>query len=290
VKYQKKSVDVLGKEITYIEAGNVDADPIVFLHGNPTSSYLWRNVIPHLEKLGRCIAPDLIGMGDSEKLPASFGATRYNFHVHYEYLRATLEALDVNEKVTLVLHDWGSVLGFHWANQYKEKVKAIVYMEALVMPIEWDDMPEGARGIFKAFRSEKGEDLILERNAFVEKLLTTSVMRDLTEEEMTEYRKPFLTPEDRQPTLNWPRSIPIGGQPVDVMKVMNGYGEWLSQSNDLPKLFVNAKPGTMLIGRQREFCQGWPNQQEVTVKGLHYLQEDSPDEIGVAVAEFVSSL
>lgn len=290
MKYQKKSVDVLGKEITYIEAGNVDADPIVFLHGNPTSSYLWRNVIPHLEKLGRCIAPDLIGMGDSEKLPASFGATRYNFHVHYEYLRATLEALDVNEKVTLVLHDWGSVLGFHWANQYKEKVKAIVYMEALVMPIEWDDMPEGARGIFKAFRSEKGEDLILERNAFVEKLLTTSVMRDLTEEEMTEYRKPFLTPEDRQPTLNWPRSIPIGGQPVDVMKVMNGYGEWLSQSNDLPKLFVNAKPGTMLIGRQREFCQGWPNQQEVTVKGLHYLQEDSPDEIGVAVAEFVSSL
>ncbi|MDX1818492.1 MAG: haloalkane dehalogenase [Marinobacter sp.] len=284
----KKFVTVHGRKIAYVETGNPDGDPIVFLHGNPTSSYLWRNVMPHLESLGRCIAPDLIGMGDSEKLPAAQGAGRYNFHVHYEFLRATLDALGVTENVTLVIHDWGSGLGFHWAYNHPDRVKRIAYMEAILLPVSWQDWPESARGIFQGFRSEKGEDLILNRNMFVEKVLPASVIRTLTEEEMEEYRRPFPKPEDRQPTLNWPRALPIEGEPVDMVKLVKDYGDWLRQS-DLPKLFINAEPGSILVGKAREFCRSWPNQTEVTVKGLHFIQEDSPDEIGEAVARFVQS-
>lgn len=287
---RKQFVEVHGRNIAYLDSGKPDGDPIVFLHGNPTSSYLWRNVIPHLEAHGRCIAPDLIGMGDSDKLPASQGPTRYNFHVHYEFLRATLEALGVTERVTLVIHDWGSGLGFHWANQHRDQVRAIAYMESIVMPVTWDDWPEAARGIFKGFRSEKGESLVLERNVFVEKVLPTSIMRELSEEEMNEYRRPFTKPEDRQPTLNWPRSIPIDGEPVDLVKLVSEYARWLATSEDLPKLFINADPGMILVGRQREFCRSWPNQKEVTVPGLHFIQEDSADDIGKAVAGFVASL
>ena len=288
MNYQKKTVEVNGKNMAYVDEG--EGDPIVFLHGNPTSSYLWRNVIPHVEGLGRIIAPDLIGMGDSEKLPASDGPERYTFQVHYDYLSAFLEAVGATENVTLVIHDWGSGLGFHWASQHRASVKGIAYMEALVMPIEWNDWAESARGIFKGFRSEKGEDMVLNRNMFIEAVLPSAVLRKLDDDEMNEYRRPFMNAEDRQPTLNWPRAIPIEGDPADVAEIIHNYGQWLAADATVPKLFVNAEPGTVLIGRQREFCRSWPNQTEVTVKGLHFIQEDSPTEIGQAVASWLKSI
>ena len=279
--------NVNGKRLAYLEAGS--GDPIVMLHGNPTSSYLWRNIIPELEGCGRVIAPDLIGQGDSEKLPASEGAGRYSFEVAFEYLDGLLGEVGANQNVTLVVHDWGSGLGFHWARLNPESVKGIAYMEAIVMPITWDDWPESARGIFQGFRSVKGEDLVLERNMFVEAVLPSSIMRDLTEDEMAAYRAPFDTPDNRQPTLNWPRQIPIEGEPPHMVELVEAYGAFMAGS-EIPKLFVNADPGSILVGRQREFCRTWPNQAEVTVKGLHFLQEDSPREIGQAVAAWYAGL
>ena len=279
----RKSVEVRGKRMSYVECG--EGDPILFLHGNPTSSYLWRNVMPHLEDQGRCLAPDLIGMGDSQKLDAP-GPDSYRFVEHREYLDALLDALDVRSKVTFVGHDWGSAMGFDWANRHRDAVKGIAYTEGIVQPVSWDDWPKAARAVFEAFRSPAGEAMVLEQNVFVEQVLPTSMLRDLSEEEMAVYRRPFAPPgEDRRPTLTWPRQIPLEGQPADVVKIVEDYGAWLAQS-DVPKLFLNAEPGAILRGRQREFCRSWPNQTEVTVKGIHFVQEDSPDEIGRAVAEW----
>ena len=279
--------DVNGKRIAYLEAGS--GDPIVLLHGNPTSSFLWRNIIPELEGCGRVIAPDLIGQGDSEKLPASEGTDRYSFEVAFEYLDGLLREISADLNVTLVIHDWGSGLGFHWARLNPESVKGIAYMEAIVMPLSWDDWPESARGIFQGFRSPKGEDLVLERNMFVEAVLPSSVIRDLTDQEMDAYRAPFDTPDNRQPTLNWPRQIPIEGEPAYMVDLVEAYGAFMAGS-DIPKLFINADPGSILVGKQREFCRSWPNQLEVTVKGLHFLQEDSPQEIGQAIATWHAAL
>ena len=287
MRYTKKTIDINGIKMAYVDEG--EGDPILFLHGNPTSSYLWRNVMPHAEGLGRILAPDLIGMGDSGKLPADDGPGRYSFQSHYEHLSGFLEAVGVTNNVTLVIHDWGSGLGFHWANQHRTAVKGIVYMEGLVLPVTWDDWPEAARGIFKGFRSEKGEDLVLNRNMFIEGVLPTAVLRDLEEDEMNEYRRPFMSADDRQPTLNWPRAITIEGEPADVAEIIGNYGQWLAGEDTLPKLFINAEPGSILTGRQREFCRSWPNQKEITVKGLHFVQEDSPHEIGEAVADFVNT-
>ena len=286
--YEKKFASVNGKKIAYVEVG--EGDPIILLHGNPTSSYLWRNVIPHLEGLGRIIAPDLIGQGDSEKLPASEGAERYSFHVAYDYLEGLLDEIGANNNVTLVVHDWGSGLGFYWAQQHSEAIKGIAYMEGIVCPVTWDDWPESARGIFQGFRSEKGEDLVLQRNMFVEKVLPNSVMRRLGEKEISHYRQPFSTPDDRQPTLNWPRHIPISGEPPHMVDLVSSYGQWMAANEALPKLFINAEPGSILVGKQREFCRTWPNQKEVTVAGTHFIQEDSPDEIGVAVADWMKTI
>ena len=279
--------DVKGKRIAYLEAGS--GDPIVLLHGNPTSSYLWRNIIPELEGCGRVIAPDLIGQGDSEKLPASDGADRYSFEVAFEFLDGLLREIGANNNVTLVIHDWGSGLGFHWARLNPESVTGIAYMEAIVMPMSWDDWPESARGIFQGFRSPKGEGLVLERNMFVEAVLPSSIIRELTDEEMGAYRAPFDTPDNRQPTLNWPRQIPIEGEPAHMVDLVEAYGGFMAGS-DIPKLFINADPGSILVGKQREFCRSWPNQLEVTVKGLHFLQEDSPTEIGQAIATWHAAL
>ena len=279
--------DVNGKRIAYLEAGR--GDPIVLLHGNPTSSYLWRNIIPTLEGCGRVIAPDLIGQGDSEKLPADNGADRYSFEVAFEYLDGLLREIGANNNVTLVIHDWGSGLGFHWARLNPESVKGIAYMEAIVMPMSWDDWPESARGIFQGFRSPKGEDLVLERNMFVEAVLPSSVIRELADDEMNAYRAPFDTPDNRQPTLNWPRQIPIEGEPAHMVELVEAYSGFMA-SSDIPKLFINADPGSILVGKQREFCRSWPNQLEVTVKGLHFLQEDSPQEIGQAIATWHAAL
>ena len=279
--------EVNGKRIAYLEAGA--GDPIVLLHGNPTSSYLWRNIIPELEGCGRIIAPDLIGQGDSDKLPAEDGPERYSFEVAFDYLDGLLRQIGADQHVTLVIHDWGSGLGFHWARLNPEAVKGIAYMEAIVTPMSWDDWPESARGIFQGFRSSKGEDLVLERNMFVEAVLPSSIMRDLSEDEMGAYRAPFDTPDHRQPTLNWPRQIPIDGEPPHMVELVEAYGAFMAGSA-IPKLFINAEPGSILVGKQREFCRSWPNQTEVTVKGLHFLQEDSPTEIGQAVSAWLTAL
>ena len=281
---QMSRVPVLDTEIAYVDRGM--GDPIVFLHGNPTSSYLWRNVIPHLEGLGRCLAPDLVGMGESGK--AKDGS--YRFADHARYLDQWFESLGLNQNVTLVMHDWGSALGFHWAHRNPAKVKGMVYMEAIVRPVTWEDWPETARRSFQGMRSPDGEGMILERNLFVERILPASVIRKLSQEELDVYRRPYLEPgESRRPTLTWPREIPIDGQPGDVVELVSESAQWLSTST-LPKLFINGDPGAILAGAQREFCRSWPNQREVTVSGLHFLPEDSPNEIGQAIAEWYRSL
>lgn len=283
----KETIDVLGKRMAYVEMG--DGRPIVFQHGNPTSSYLWRNVMPHVAGLGRCIALDLIGMGASEKLEDS-GPDRYRFVEHRAYFDAALDALGITRDVTLVVHDWGSALGFDWANRHRDRVRAIAYMEGIVMPVAWDDWPEAIRPVFQAFRSPAGEEMVLDKNIFVENVLPAGVLRGLTEEEMTVYRRPFLTAgEDRRPTLTWPRQIPLDGEPADVVGIVRSYADWLAKS-DIPKLFINADPGVILTGRQRDFCRGWPNQTEVTVPGSHFIQEDSPDAIGRAIAQWLAGL
>ena len=281
----KRYVEVLGKKMSYVEIG--EGDPIIFQHGNPTSSYLWRNIMPYTEGYGRCIALDLIGMGDSEKLDGS-GPDRYTFAEHYEYFIAALEALEVNDNVTLVIHDWGSALGLHWANQNREAVEGICYMEAIVAPFpSWDHFLNDAAPVFQGFRSPKGEEMVLDKNMFVERVLPGSVLRDLTHEEMEVYRRPFKNPgEDRRPTLTWPRQIPIDGEPEEVVEIVQSYSEWL-RSSDVRKLFVNAEPGALLSGEMRDLCRTFSNQAEVTVAGSHFIQEDSPDEIGEALASWL---
>ena len=279
----KKTVSVNGKTMSYVEMG--EGDPIIFQHGNPTSSYLWRNIMPHLAVQGRCIAIDPIGMGDSDKLEDS-GPDRYTLLEHRDYFDAALDALGVTSNVTFVIHDWGSALGFDWANRHRDSVIGIAYMESIVRPVSWDDWPEAARGVFQGFRSSAGEDMVLDKNVFVERVLPGSIIRDLSDEEMEVYRRPFKNPgEERRPTLTWPRQIPIEGEPAEVVELVQSYADWLSKS-DMPKLFINAEPGAILIGPQREFCRSWPNQQEVTVAGNHFLQEDSPNEIGEAIAQW----
>ncbi len=286
-EHPKKFIKVKGKKMAYVEMG--EGDPIVFQHGNPTSSYLWRNVMPHLQNQGRCIALDLIGMGDSEKLDDP-GPESYSFVEHREYLDGALAALGIEERVTWVIHDWGSALGFDWANRHRDAVLGIAYMEGIVRPVSWEEWPEAARGVFQGFRSSAGEEMVLEKNTFVERVLPGSILRELSDEEMAVYRRPFANAgEDRRPTLSWPRQIPIDGEPADVVNIVQAYSEWLAES-DVPKLFINAEPGAILVGPPRDFCRRWPNQQEVTVTGNHFLQEDSPDEIGQAIAEWRKSI
>lgn len=283
----KKSVTISGLSMAYTEIGSSDpkADPIVFLHGNPTSSYLWRNVMPHLADQGRCIAPDLIGMGDSDKIEPS-GPEHYTFREHRRYLDAFLERVGVDNNVTLVIHDWGSALGFDWANRNRSKIKGIAYMESIVRPLTWDEWSPGARRIFEGFRSPEGEKMILDKNLFIEAVLPGSILRKLSDAETEVYRRPFKNAgEDRRPTLTWPRQIPLGGEPADVVELVQSYADWMAV-NDLPKLFINADPGAILTGAQREFCRSWKNQTELTVKGNHFLQEDSPHEIGEAIASW----
>jgi haloalkane dehalogenase len=282
--HPRHTIEVLDTTMSYLEVGT--GDPVVFLHGNPTSSYLWRNVIPHLEEHGRCLAPDLVGMGRSG--PSRSGG--YRFVDHYDHLEAWMAAVGAVDRVVLVVHDWGSGLGFHWAHRHPDAVRGIAYMEAIVAPVSWSDWPEASRGIFGGLRSEAGEGMILDKNVFVERILPASILRDLSDEEMDRYREPFREPgESRRPTLTWPRQIPIDGEPSDVHAIVEAYGEWLATA-PVPKLFVNAEPGAILVGRQREICRAWPHQTEVTVPGVHFLQEDSPDEIGAAVAAFIAGL
>ena len=282
--HPRKRVSVAGTEISYVDTGQ--GPPVVFLHGNPTSSYLWRNVIPHLSDSARCLAPDLVGMGNSGKAPDGL----YRFVDHRRYLDLWFDALGLGGDVTLVMHDWGSALGFHWAHRNQERVKGLAYMEAMVRPLTWDEWPENARPIFQGLRSPAGEEMVLQKNMFVEGILPVSVLRKLSDEEMSVYRRPYTEPgESRRPTLTWPREIPFDGEPADVAEIVDQYSQWLAGSN-VPKLFINGDPGSVLVGPQREFCRAWPNQQEVTVPGMHYIQEDSPAAIGQAIARWHSSL
>src|ERR1700687_1880963 len=281
----KLGVTVLDARMAYHERG--EGAPVLFLHGNPTSSYLWRHVIPALEGRGRLIAPDLIGMGDSAKLPNP-GADTYRFTTHRKYLAGFIDALiGPSQSILFVVHDWGSALGFDWANHHRDRVRGIAYMEAIVRPIaSWDEWRAGATPIFQGFRSGQREARILDRNMFIERVLPGSVWRKLTEAEMTEYRRPFLQAADRWPTLTWPRQIPIAGEPPDVVQIAADYSQWMAQ-NAIPKLFVNAEPGAILIGAARDFCRSWKNQAEVTVSGSHFIQEDSGPAIGRAVADWM---
>ena len=286
-EHPKKYIEINGKRMAYVEMG--DGDPIVFQHGNPTSSYLWRNVMPPLAGRGRCIAVDLIGMGDSEKLDNP-GPDSYRYVEHRDYLFAAWEQLGIIDDVTLVIHDWGSALGFDWASQHPDKVRGICYMEGIPCPISWNDWPDVVKPIFQGFRSEAGEAMVLEKNVFVEKVLPGSVLRELSDEEMAVYRRPFQNAgEDRRPTLTWPRQIPLDGEPADVVEIVERYAAWLSET-DVPKLFINAEPGAILLGRQREFARSLKNQTEVTVSGSHFIQEDSPDEIAAAIAKWLDGV
>ncbi len=284
-----EQLDVLGTSIAYCDSGDRNATAVVFLHGNPTSSYLWRNVIPVVEPVARCLAPDLVGMGESGPPKTAPAERRYTFDDHSRHLAAWLDALELRNLI-LVGHDWGGALGFDWAARHEDRVRGMVFMETLVRPVAWADWPDNARGIFQAMRSPAGEEIVLEKNFFVERILPASMMRKLDDEEMETYRRPFKEAgESRRPTLTWPRQIPVDGEPEDVVARVEAYDRWL-ESSDVPKLFINAEPGSILVGPQREYVRGWPNLTEVTVKGLHFIQEDSPVEIGEAVREFVLDL
>jgi haloalkane dehalogenase len=284
--YEKQFLNVFDRTMAYFDIGQ--GDPIVFLHGNPTSSYLWRNILPYLQGEGRCLAPDLIGMGDSEKLPGS-GPASYTFVEHRRYLDALLAALGVERHVTFVIHDWGSVLGFDWARRHPDAVKGIAYMEALVQPVTWDQWSPQSRSFFERLRGAEGEQMILQENLFVESLLPRRVLRQLTDAEMEEYRRPYREPgEGRRPTLSWPRQLPIAGEPADVVEIVRSCAAWLAVS-PVPKLFINAEPGTISV-EERAFYRSLPHQTEVSVRGLHFIQEDSPDEIGEALARWYTSL
>lgn len=281
--HPRRQVAVLDAQMSYVDTGT--GEPVVFLHGNPTFSYLWRNIIPYLGGERRCLAPDLIGMGRSSRSPTQ----AYRFVDHARYLDAWFDALHLTHGITLVLHDWGSALGFYWAFRHPERVKAIAYMEAIVQSRRWTDFPEGRDRIFRAIRSEEGERLVLDENYFIEYVLPKSILRDLSDEEMNAYRDPFPDRNSRLPLLVWPRELPIDGEPAAVVEIVTRYGSWLAQS-PLPKLFISAEPGAVLIGQAREFCRGWPNQTMTTVRGIHFIQEDSPDEIGTALRQFVLKL
>ncbi|HUY28300.1 MAG TPA: haloalkane dehalogenase [Candidatus Binataceae bacterium] len=282
--HPRHRVELLGTSMSFADTGAGGA--IVFLHGNPTSAYLWRNVIAHLAPFARCVAPDLIGMGASGK--SSTGG--YRFADHALHLDAFLDRVLPKGQLTFVVHDWGSALGFDWARRHPERTAAIAYMEAIVRPLTWAEWSQPAVELFKSLRSTAGDDLILERNIFVERILPGSVMRQLSAAEMDAYRKPFLEPgESRRPTLAWPREIPLDGEPADVVAIVAAYAGWLAAS-PMPKLFINAEPGAILTGAQRESCRQWPNQREGTVRGIHFIQEDSPHEIGQAIAGWYRSI
>ncbi len=280
----RRHVRVDDSEMSYVDTGG-EGPAIVFLHGNPTWSYLWRNIIPSISRLGRCLAPDLIGMGRSAPSPRR----AYRFVDHARYLDGWFEALRLTRDVTLVLHDWGSALGFHRAVRHPQQVRAIAYMEAMTRPRVWADVPAGRDAMFRALRSGEGERLALDENYFIETVLPKSVLRTLSDEEMAAYRRPFATRESRLPTLVWPRELPIDGEPADVVAIVEAYGAWLAQS-PIPKLFINAEPGSLLVGRARDFCRTWPNQREVTVKGIHFIQEDAPAEIAAALTSFLRAV
>lgn len=278
----RRYIPVLDTRMAYVDVGQ--GDPIVFLHGVPTPYYLWRNIIPSLLPFGRCLAPDYVGMGNSAAAPNG----RYRFFDHQRYLDAWLDVVGVTKNAIFVLHDWGSALGFSWAQRHPDRVRALVYMESIVRPFKsWDEWPDSTRAFFQAQRTSAGEELILEKNLFIEYLLP---LRNIPADVLETYRRYYRIPgPTRQPILSLTRDLPIAGEPEDVVAVVESYAQWLSTS-PIPKLFIDAEPAGFLIGAQREFCRAWPNQTTVTVEGSHFLQEDSPAAVAAATASFVASL
>lgn len=272
--------------MAYIEAGT--GRPVVFLHGNPTSSILWRKVIPHVAKRARCIAPDLIGMGDSSKVGS--GGLSYRFLDHRTYLGALFELLGLTKDVVLVGHEWGGPLLFDWAQRNRAAVGGIAYMETFVTPLQWSDIPEAIADFVKAVRTDAGESLVLGRNRLIERFIPIGVRDPLANDVMAEYRRPYeLSGEDRRATLTLMREIPIEGQPAAVVDIVKRNQTWL-ESSPVKKLFIDADPGFYLSGRSREICRSWPVQSTLTVPGIHLLQEDSGAEIGKAIAEWLETL
>ncbi len=283
----KQFCEVLGKKMAYSELGS--GPSVVFLHGNPASSYIWRNVMPHSAPQARCIAPDLIGMGDSEKLEGT-DPDRYGFLQHRRFVDGLLEKLNVTKDIVLVGHDWGGALAMDWARRHPSAMRGIVYFETLVRSRSWDEMDQSARSLFERLRSPEGEDLVLKDNVFIEKLFPARILRSLSEAEMAVYRRPYLQPgEDRRPTLQFPREIPVDGAPEHTAQIVKDYGDWMA-TNDIPKLLIIGEPGAVLTGSLLDFCRSWRNQEEVTVRGKHFLQEDSPHEIGQAIARWLVRL
>ncbi len=279
-----RRVEVDGVGMAYVETGT--GDPIVFLHGNPTSSYLWRNVLPWVDGLGRCVAPDLVGMGSSDALAPG---SHYAFGEHAAMLAKTLHTLGVDERVTLVLHDWGSVLGFDWARRNSERLKGIAYMEAIVTPLRHNAFPDGGEFLNRV-RGPEGERLVLQENVFIEGFLRAGVLRDLEPEEMETYRRPWREAgERRRPMLSWARHVPLDGEPSNMVEVVEANRDWLARS-PVPKLLIRADPGQFLAGDALEQCRTWPNQREVAVVGRHFVQEDAPDEIGREIADWFNGL
>ncbi|MBB1386552.1 haloalkane dehalogenase [Pseudoalteromonas sp. SG45-5] len=287
LRYAKKFKTVLDKKMAYIDKG--EGDPIVFLHGNPTSSYLWRNIMPYMQGQGRLIAIDMIGLGDSQKLDNTHDGS-YSLAENSKYTFALLDALGVNNNVTLVLHDWGSGVGFNWANTHRDAVKAIAFMEAIVTDFPtWDDFPKDLHGPIGTLRSAEGEKMVLDDNFFIETILPATITRQLTRKEHDEYRRPFINSgEERRAILAGPRQLPIAGEPADTVALVKNYASYLANSHDIPKLFINAEPGAFLVGYARDFVRTWPNLTEVTVSGIHYIQEDSAHEIGKAISDWLS--
>ncbi len=292
-RYSRQRTVVHGSSMAYIDSG--EGRSVVLLHGNPTSSYLWRNIIPHIDPVARCIVPDLIGMGDSDKLP-SHDDEAYKYSIHRDYLDKLLDGLDLGDGVVLVGQDWGSVLAFDWARRHADRVGGIVHFEAIITPFTWEEFPENpededsARTWFEGLRSSEGERMILQDNMFVETRIPTRTLRQITEEEMDIYRRPYLNPgEDRRPTLTWARNLPISGEPADVVETVESNATWL-QETQIAKVFIRGEPGGLIQGPRIDFCRNLPNTREVPVRGIHYIQEDSPNEIGEAVAELVREL
>ena len=282
--FESKFVEVLGSRMHYVEEGT--GDPVVFLHGNPTSSYLWRNVIPHLSPLARCITPDLIGMGKSDKPDIE-----YRFFDHVRYVEGFIETLGLRN-ITFVIHDWGSALGFHYARRHEDNVKGLAFMEAIMRPVTWDEWPEQARGMFQAFRTPQvGWDLLVNQNAFVEQVLPGAIFRKLSQEEMDRYREPFLDPASRKPVWRWPNELPIEGEPADVVEAAQAYADWLGKS-DVPKLLLYAQPGAIMREPLVEWCRkNVRNLKAVDIgPGVHFVQEDHPHEIGEAIAQWYRGL
>lgn len=290
IRYAKKTVQVNGYQMAYAETGDADGDPIIFLHGNATSSYMWRNIMPHVEDAGRLIAIDNIGQGDSDKLADSDPAS-YSLDQHQGFIDGTLKALGVTDNVTFVMHDWGGPIGINWARRHPGKVRGLAHSEIVVCNHpSWDEYPAAIGKLLQTLRGPEGEKLVLEGNFFVERVFTGGVMRDIDEATMTEMRRPYVEPgEARRATLSWVRQIPVEGKPEAVSRMVDENAAWMA-AQDIPKLFIRADPGQIIFERDLEIIRSWPNQTEAVVRGLHHPQEDSPDDIGVALADWLQAI